>query len=55
MKEIKNKYNPEYPYDNSHLIIEKEEFVYPIIERSNNGLLFPEGPKDNVDMDQFEE
>jgi len=55
MKETNDRYNGDYPYNNHHLIIEKSKFEYPIIERSNNGLLFPEGPKDDVDMNQLED
>jgi len=55
MKKNNDLYNAEYTYDNSHLLIEKFKYEYPIIERSNNGLLFPEGPKNNVDMNDIED
>lgn len=46
-------YDPEYTYKKKDITIDTVENSYPIIEKTNNGLLFPEGPKDFVDMEQF--
>lgn len=46
-------YDPEYTYKKKDVTIQKVGDSYPIIERTNNGLLFPEGPKTFVDMEQF--
>jgi hypothetical protein len=46
-------YEPDYPYKKHPLTSGLSKEGYPIIERTNNGLLFPEGPKDEIDMDQI--
>ena len=54
-KEIISKYNPNYPYDKPSITTQMSSEGYPIIERTNNGLLFPEGPKDEVDIKDFKQ
>ncbi|MFA6940579.1 MAG: hypothetical protein WCQ54_06280 [Clostridiaceae bacterium] len=44
-------YEPDYPYRKHPLGAGYSNEGYPIIERTNNGLIFPEGPKD-FDIDQ---
>jgi len=47
-------YDPDYTYKNKDIVIQKMENNFPVIERTNNGLLFPEAPKNSLDMDQLE-
>ena len=47
-------YDPDYTYSKKDVTIQKMENNYPIIERTNNALLYPECPKNSVDMDQLE-
>jgi len=46
-------YEPDYPYKKHPLATGLSRKGYPITERTNNGLLFPEGPKDDIDIDQI--
>lgn len=46
-------YDPDYPYKKHTLDTGLSKKGYPITERTNNGLVFPEGPKDEIDMDQI--
>lgn len=46
-------YEPDYPYKKHPEATGLSRKGYPITERTNNGLLFPEGPKDNIDTDQI--
>lgn len=50
-----DRYNPNYPYKKEGIDVGRSKEGYPIIEKTNNGLLYPEAPKDNVDMEGFEE
>ena len=45
-------YNPNYPYKKEDITIDKNNKIgYPMLERVNNGLLFPETIKNGVDME----
>ena len=46
-------YETDYPYKKHPLATGLSSKGYPITERTNNGLLFPEGPKDDIDIDQI--
>lgn len=48
-------YDPNYPYYKSTVTTDMSEEGYPIIERTTNGLLYPEGPHDEIDMKQIKE
>lgn len=48
-----NKYDSEYPKKNSPIKIYKPKNSYPVIEKTFNAELFPEGPKDDIDMNDF--
>lgn len=48
-----DKYDADYPYKKNQVTTQMSAKGYPIIERTNNGLLFPEGPKDGVDINEF--
>ncbi len=54
MKNKVDRYNGDYPYLNNDLLISRE-YDFPIIERTNNGLLFPEGPQNSVDLKDVED
>lgn len=54
MENKTDRHDPEYQYKNNDFLISKK-YEYPIIERSNNGLLFPEGPQSSVDFKDFED
>ncbi|SEF83854.1 hypothetical protein SAMN05660865_01132 [Caloramator fervidus] len=43
------------PYPKDFDIFTPEELGYPIIERTNNALLWPEGPKSGIDFEIFDE
>ncbi|EJO5347698.1 hypothetical protein NRP93_001785 [Clostridium botulinum] len=49
MKELDN-YNADYPYKKSSVFTGKSKKGYPIIERLNNGLIFPETPRENLEF-----
>ncbi|ACA54853.1 hypothetical protein FDC45_03940 [Clostridium botulinum] len=49
MKEI-DRYDGDYPYKKSSVFTGKSEKGYPIIERLNNGLVFPEGPQERLEF-----
>ena len=53
MKRKLNKYDANYTYKKNTVTIDNAK--YPIIEKSNNGLLFPLTIKDNVDMNELKE
>lgn len=48
-----DRYNPEYPYLKDSIDTGTSIEGYPIIERTSNGLLYPEGPKNLVDMNDI--
>ena len=53
-KEKLDHYNPNYPYNNEDISIDKSSNCgYPKIEALNNALLFPESIKNSVDMEQL--
>lgn len=44
-------YNPDYTYKKEDITIDKSNKAgYPMIEKVNNGLLFPEAIKNSIDM-----
>ena len=49
MKEL-NRYDSDYPYKKSSVFTGKSKKGYPIIEKLNNGSIFPEGPKNNLEF-----
>lgn len=53
-KRIKNN-NPEYTYKKKEITIDKNSNEYPVIEKTMNGLVFPEKIKDNMDIDENED
>lgn len=50
-----DRYNPNYTYKKDSITIDKHSMEYPIIERTNNGLLFPLAPQNNIDMNDLKE
>ena len=44
-------YNPDYPYSKEHNHTGSSAKGYPIIERTMNGLLYPEVMKDDWEVD----
>lgn len=52
-EKTKDKYDPDYTYKNQHIEIDKKSNIYPVIEATNNGLLYPEKIKDNMDVEEF--
>ncbi|OFI06233.1 hypothetical protein CLOACE_11320 [Clostridium acetireducens DSM 10703] len=48
-----DRYNPNYTYKKHDITIYMSEKGYPIIERTNNALLYPEGPKEGIDLMDF--
>ena len=47
-------YDPSYTYKKEDITIDKNNKVgYPMLEKVNNGLLYPETIKNSIDMDQF--
>ena len=47
-------YNPNYPYKKEAITVDKNnENGYPMLERKNNGALYPESIKNSVDTDQL--
>lgn len=50
-----DKYDPEYGYKKKGITTYKPKNGYPIVERTNNGLLFPEGPQPGVDLKETKE
>jgi ubiquinone biosynthesis protein COQ9 len=55
MSQPLDRHNPDFPYKKKEIDIKQSPEGYPIIERMNNGLLFPEGPKDIVDFLDYED
>lgn len=55
MSEKLDRYNPEYPYIKESIDTGLSAEGYPIIERTSNGLLYPEAPKNLVDMNDVED
>jgi hypothetical protein len=47
------RYNPEYPYKNDPVVIQKKGLEFPIPEHTNNARIFPEGINDFIDLKQF--
>ncbi|MBV7274372.1 hypothetical protein JMF89_06095 [Clostridiaceae bacterium UIB06] len=50
-----DKQNPNYTIKKEDVDLKQSPEGYPIVERMNNGLLFPEGPKDTVDFADYED
>lgn len=50
-----DKYNPNYSYKKDSITISNSSLGYPIIEKTDNALLFPLGPKNNIDTEQLKE
>jgi hypothetical protein len=50
-----NNYDADYPYKKSKITVDMSNKGYPIIEMTNNALLFPEGPKNEVDITEFKQ
>ncbi len=48
-----DKYDPDYPYKKEGITTGNSEEGYPIVERTSNALLYPEGPKNDVDMNDI--
>lgn len=47
-------YNPNYTYIKEEVTVDKNNRTgYPMLEHTNNGALFPESIKNNVDMEQL--
>jgi len=53
MKKIINKYNANYTYKKN--ITNIDSIKYPVIEKTNNGSLFPLTIKNDVDMNELKE
>lgn len=49
MKNV-SRYDGDYPYKKSTVNTGKSKKGYPIIERLNNGLVFPEAPQNNLEF-----
>lgn len=45
-----NTYDPNYVYKKDTVSVGKSKKGYPILEKTNNGLLFPEGPQNNLEF-----
>ncbi|WP_461615467.1 hypothetical protein [Clostridium sp. Marseille-QA1073] len=52
-KDKKDLYDPTYTYKKSDVDIQNFKDSYPVIERTNNGLIFPEGIKPDMDTEQL--
>lgn len=50
-----DRHDPDYPMKKEEVDVMQSPKGYPIVERMNNGLLFPEGPKDIVDFADYED
>lgn len=47
-------YNPNYTYKKEDITVDKNNKKgYPVIENVNNGAMFPEGIKNDIDMEQL--
>lgn len=47
-------YNPNYTYKKDTITIDKNNKTgYPMLERVNNALLFPEAIKNSIDMEEL--
>lgn len=47
-------YNPNYPYKKGDITVEKSiKNGYPMLEKVNNGALYPESIKNSIDMEQL--
>lgn len=46
-------YNPNYPYKKDDVTISDPKEGYPIVERTDNALLYPETPKDDIDFEMM--
>lgn len=55
MKNTLDNYDADYPYKKDTLTTDISSFKYPVMERTNNGLLFPLGPNNKVDMNDMKE
>lgn len=52
--EFDDHYNPNYPYIKDEIDI-STHYGHPMIERTNNGLVFPECPKDSLEFEQMKD
>lgn len=52
-KDKKDLYDPTYTYKKSDVDIQNFKDSYPVIEHTNNGLIFPEGIKPDMDIKQL--
>lgn len=50
-----DRYNPEYPYLKEGIDTGLSAEGYPIIERTSNGLLYPEGTRNLADLNDVED
>ena len=48
-----SKHNPDYPYVKKDITVDYSPEGYPIIERTVNALLFPEGPQDGAEFKEM--
>lgn len=48
-----DRFNPDYPYKKEGIDTGVSAQGHPIVERKTNGLLYPESPKNLLDMDQM--
>ena len=48
-----SKHNPDYPYVKNDITADYSPEGYPIIERTVNALLFPEGPQDGAEFKEM--
>ena len=55
MSNTLDRYDPDYPYKKEGLDTGFSAEGYPIIERPTNGLLYPESPKNYIDMNDIED
>ena len=47
-------YNPNYTYKKEDITVDKNnKNGYPMLEKVNNGALYPEGIKNSIDMEQL--
>jgi hypothetical protein len=53
MSKTLDMYDPDYPYKKDSIDTGFSAEGYPIIERTNNGLLYPEGPQNRVDINDL--
>lgn len=52
-KKETSRYNPDYPYVKKTVTVDYSPEGYPIVERTTNALLFPEGPQDGSEFKEM--